>query len=74
MIDPAIFAGDPRVRDDVLCFICLKPRQPERSKRYAKGIAELDTFCSNICARKWYENPVPDHSIWGRPRRREDAA
>lgn len=60
----AIF-GDPAVRADGLCVVCDKPRHPERSAKYAKGIAELDPFCSNVCARDWYANPIPDFSIWG---------
>jgi hypothetical protein len=72
VIDPRIFDGDPAVREDGLCFICLKPRRPERSKKYARAIAERDPFCSSTCARTWHENPIPDLSIWGRPRRLEN--
>lgn len=67
MIDPAIFDGDPPVREDGKCVVCLKDRKPERSKRYAGITAELDPFCSNICARAWHENPIPDVSIWSKP-------
>ena len=67
MIDAAVFHGDPPVRDDGLCCVCLKPRNPERSKLYAGDIARFDPFCSNICARRWYENPIPSGSIWSKP-------
>jgi hypothetical protein len=74
VIDPAIFEGDPPVREDGTCFVCLKPRRPERSRRYAGDIAVFDPFCSNTCAREWHENPISQHSIWGRPRRLEENA
>ena len=60
MIDPAIFQGDPPVRDDGLCSVCLKPRRPERSRKYARLIAEMDPFCSSTCSREWHGNPLPD--------------
>jgi len=67
VIDPAIFAGDPPVREDGLCQQCLGPRRTERSQRYAKGIAQLDPWCSSDCARAFYNNPLPTHSIWSKP-------
>lgn len=70
-IDTTIFAGDPSVREDGNCFVCLKPRRPERSMRYAGDVAVLDPFCSNICARGWHENPLPHQANFGRPRRLE---
>jgi len=72
VIDPAIFRGDPAVRDDGLCVVCLKPRHPERSRRYAGDIATFDSFCSSTCAREWHGNPVPVHANFGRPRRLEE--
>lgn len=73
MIDPAIFDGDPPVREDGLCVVCLRDRRPDRSRRYAGDIAKFDPFCSNLCARAWFENPIPSDSIWGRPKRLEAA-
>lgn len=67
MIDPAIFAGDPPVRGDGLCAVCLKPRHPERAAKYAREVAEMDPYCSSTCARAWHENPVPEQSIWAKP-------
>jgi hypothetical protein len=55
---------DPPVPADGSCYVCGKPRHPERSKRYAPGIAALDPFCSNMCCRAYHMNPVPDRSIW----------
>lgn len=54
MIDVAIFEGDPPVREDGRCLTCLGPRRPERSQRYAPGIAQFDPWCSNECARAWH--------------------
>lgn len=73
MIDPAIFEGDPPVREDGCCYVCLKERHPERSKRYAGDIAKYDPFCSSTCAREYFGNPIRQQSIWGRPRRLEAA-
>jgi len=55
---------DPPVRDDGLCHVCLKPRRPERSKRYGGAAAEMDSFCSTECARAYHENPLPTRSVW----------
>lgn len=57
---------DPPVRADGRCLVCLGPRNPERSARYARGIADLDPFCSSGCARDYWRNPVRVESIWGR--------
>lgn len=70
---------DPAVRKDGLCYICKKPRHPERSRLYARGQAESDPFCSTQCCKtkhktvfKWaptfsaqgYEPPMQlEHSI-----------
>lgn len=54
MISPAVFIGDPPVREDGRCVVCLGPRNPERSKKYAGDVAHLDPFCSNVCARDWH--------------------
>ena len=59
MIDPAIFAGDPPIPADGSCFVCGKPRRPERSRRYAGMLAEMDSFCSMPCARVYFKNPLP---------------
>ena len=72
MIDPAIFAGDPPVREDGRCLSCLGPRRPERSQRYAPGIAQLDPWCSAPCARKWHGNELPNGQ--NRERMTEEAA
>lgn len=74
MIDPAIFDGDPPVREDGLCLVCLGARHPERSARYAKGIAELDAFCSSTCSRAWHGTSLPASTEYGRPRRLNEAA
>lgn len=65
--------AEPPVRPDGLCAVCLAPRRPERSRRYAGIQAEFDPFCSSTCARHWHGNPLPEKSIWGEPRN-EDAA
>ena len=72
MIDPAIFAGDPPVRADGRCLTCLGPRRPERSQRYAPGIAQLDPWCSATCSRKWHGNELPNGQ--NRERMTEEAA
>jgi len=68
---------DPPIRTNGGCAKCGQPRHPERSRRYAKHAADLDPFCSNICAREWWNNPMPTSSIWnltprsGRPNQYE---
>ena len=59
MIDPAVFHGDPPVREDGRCLTCLGPRHPERSQPYAGDIAKFDPWCSNVCARVYFKNPLP---------------
>jgi hypothetical protein len=49
---------DPSVRKDGLCAVCGKPRNPERSKKYAYGQALADPFCSNACCRKHHGLPA----------------
>jgi len=46
---------DPPVRRDGKCAECGKPRYPGRSRKYGKGAADLDPFCSTNCARKWHD-------------------
>ena len=46
---------DPPVRRDGRCAECGKPRYPGRSRKYGKGAADLDPFCSTNCARKWHD-------------------
>jgi len=67
VIDPAIFAGDPPIPADGSCFVCGKPRRPERSRRYAGMLAEMDSFCSSTCSRAYHGNPLPTGSIWSKP-------
>ncbi len=52
-------ANEPPVREDGRCVVCLKPRRPERSAKYAQGCAALDAFCSTECAREFHHNPIP---------------
>lgn len=51
---------DPPVRADGRCYVCLKPRDPERSRKYAGDVATLDPFCSNVCARAFHGQPNLD--------------
>lgn len=60
---------EPEVRPDGLCTVCLKPRQPVRSRKYAGLEAERDPFCSNTCARRYFRQPDLDEQ--GRERRVE---
>lgn len=64
---------DPPVREDGRCFVCLKDRKPERSRRYAGDIAEFDPFCSMPCARAFYGCSLPEVPRNGRPKRLEAA-
>ena len=50
---------DPPVPEDGTCFVCRKPRKPERSRKYAGITATLDPFCRSDCARVFYGNPLP---------------
>jgi len=59
VIDAAVFHGDPPVREDGRCLTCLGPRHPERSQRYAPGIAQRDPWCSSPCARAWHGCALP---------------
>ena len=45
---------DPPVPADGTCYVCHRPRKPERSRRYAGPTALTDPFCSNTCARAYY--------------------
>jgi hypothetical protein len=74
VIDPVIFAGDPPMRADGLCAVCLGPRHPERAARYAREIAAMDPFCSSTCARAWHGTSLPASTEYGRPRRLEQDA
>ncbi len=47
-------AHDPPIPPDGSCAICAKPRNTERSAKYAKGCAEIDAFCSTQCARYYH--------------------
>lgn len=44
----------PNVRPDGKCVVCLKPRHPEWSKKYAGDAVENDPFCSASCARRYF--------------------
>jgi hypothetical protein len=50
---------DPPIPSDGSCAQCGQPRQPERSKRYGKGAAELDPFCSGPCCRGYHDTTLP---------------
>jgi hypothetical protein len=52
---------EPAVRADGLCALesCGKPRNPERSARYAREFGERDPFCSMECCRRFYGLKVP---------------
>ena len=58
---------DPPVRKDGLCAQCKGPRNPERSRLYGKHHAEFDPFCSNLCARAFHGNPLPQQSFGPTP-------
>jgi hypothetical protein len=51
---------DPKVRPDGKCANpgCDNMRKPERSRRYGKAAAELDPFCSTVCAKAWHDVDV----------------
>lgn len=51
---------DSPIPPDGSCAVCGQPRQPERSRKYAGAEAELDPFCSNMCARVYYGQPDLD--------------
>lgn len=57
---------DPRVRKDGKCAVCKKPRQPERSRKYARTAAEVDPFCSIECCRAYHATPYPTEHKTGR--------
>ncbi len=67
--------ADPPVPKDGGCYVCQKPRKPERSRKYAGDIAFLDPFCSGDCARKYWGVELPEGlqersgSPRGRPRK-----
>lgn len=52
--------ADPRVRKDGRCSVCRKSRKPERSRKYARGQADKDPFCSTVCARQWHGTSLPE--------------
>jgi hypothetical protein len=43
------------VRPDGKCVFCKGPRYPERSRKYGGPAAELDPFCSTVCAKTYYD-------------------
>lgn len=47
-------AVDPPVRADGRCAVCPRKRKPERSRAYAKHLAERDPFCSTECCRDYH--------------------
>ncbi len=49
--------ADPKVRKDGKCAVCKQPRRPERSRKYAPGIADADPFCDVKCARLFHGQP-----------------
>jgi hypothetical protein len=65
----ALCAADPPLRADGRCAVCYGPRHLARSRRYAKGCAELDAFCSTGCARRWHGTTAEATLTIGRPRR-----
>ena len=61
----ALEALDP-VPADAGCVVCGRDRRPDRSRRYARGAAELDPFCSRNCCEAHYgidghHMPDPDY-------------
>jgi hypothetical protein len=51
---------EPRVRRDGLCIVCRKPRvTPTPLQRGVPSfVYERDPFCSSVCARTFYGNPL----------------
>lgn len=64
---------DPPVRTDGLCIVCLKPRHPERSKKYGGDVAELDPFRKTECARSYFGCPLPPVEHGGPVKRYSEA-
>jgi hypothetical protein len=58
---------DPPIRKDSTCAVCLAPRKPERSKRYARDAAERDAFCSTNCCRKFHGTELTHTELTGEP-------
>lgn len=58
MTTARVIRPDPPVRPDGLC-VCGKPRHPERSAKYAGGLAEADAFCRTECARDYHGCSLP---------------
>lgn len=56
-------SADPRVRRDGNCAKCGKPRKmpTNRLRGVDPDIYAADPFCSSVCARLWYGNPLPKH-------------
>jgi hypothetical protein len=66
---------DPAVRPDGRCVVCGKKRKPERSRTYAKHLAELDPFCSTECCREYHGVERGTRSVSGPvPRGQREAA
>ena len=55
--------SEPAVRPDGRCVECGKQRKLPKSRLHREA-AEKDPFCSSLCARAFYGNPLPDRSIW----------
>lgn len=49
-----LVADEPTPPADGSCCVCGKPRDPERSRIYAHGVAHIDPFCSTLCAKRWH--------------------
>lgn len=47
-------SADPPVAADGRCLTCRRPRHPERSRKYAREIAERDPWCGRTCAEAWH--------------------
>lgn len=48
-------AGDPPVRADGRCVVCLKPRKlTKQARRYAGAQLDIDPFDSTSCCRKYH--------------------
>gem|GEM_PF-5725693 len=55
------------------CVVCNKKKHPERSAKYAPGVAARDPYCSRDCLRVALGLPLPPGGKSGQAKRYEDA-
>lgn len=54
--------ADPPVPPDGTCATCGKPRDPERSRKYARLEADRDPFCSVRCCRSFHGTMIEEQA------------